>query len=114
MKSRRFKLTGWENGQITTIWEFNLRRTKDGKFTQAIQMKMIEISSQKVIAILKRDLVNDRDCPLQKEMLKQIFKMLKYDGREILLKSGAKLIKDNNNYFISGYAEDNRDVDCYF
>lgn len=83
-------------------------------------MKTAKISSQKVIGILKRDFFakNGTD-PISKVMFwkiisqNKIIKRLKR-GEEILLNSGAKLIKSENNYFISGYAEDNHDVDCYF
>lgn len=79
-------------------------------------MKNVEISRQKAIAILKRDIITDgRLGPIDKAMFGAIqpHEMLKR-GEEILLKKGSKLKLTENKYYICGYAQDGGDVDYYF
>lgn len=79
-----------------------------------------QISSQKVIAILKKDWFDKHGIdPLSKVIFSKIhqkekpFDKLK-SGGEILLQTGAKLFMDNGYYYIGGYAEDNHDINHYF
>ena len=63
-------------------------------------MKIVQISLQKVVAILRNNV---------------LFRNFK-TGRqhEILLKTGAKLVKNEGKYYISGYHYAGEDVDYYF
>lgn len=79
-----------------------------------------QISSQKVMAILKKDYFKKHGIdPLTKVMFSKIHRIDKpFDklksGEEILLQTGAKLFMDNGYYYIGGYADDNHDLNYYF
>ena len=75
-------------------------------------MKTVKISPQKAVAIMKKELKTDIKDPLDKVMYEKIWESLK-KGREFLLKTGAKLIKYPQGYYISGYSMDGEDVDKY-
>lgn len=80
-------------------------------------MKTIKITPQKAVGVLKVDFFKEHgNDAIAKAMSNKIVVMemrtVKENG-SILLKSGAKLIKDFGDYYISGYAEDGSDVDCY-
>ena len=84
-------------------------------------MKDVQITMQKVIGILKRDFFAKHGTdPIARVMFKEIIieKERTIDrlksGNQILLRSGAKLFKNDDKYFIGGYADGDHDVDCYF
>jgi len=84
-------------------------------------MLNVEITFQKAIAILRKEKIAnllrseegiDKNDPLINIMYQVILRDFK-DGRDILLSSGAKLIKFENKYYIKGYSQDGSDVNTY-
>lgn len=73
-------------------------------------MTSIKISSQKALAVIRRDKGND---PIDKAMSNILLAYLKNE-HEMLLRTGAKLILVDNEIYISGYAQDGNDVNYYF
>lgn len=81
-------------------------------------MGSIEITVQKAVAIVKKmtRFENSDKDPIAKALYKKFWESFEYGG-EILLHTGAKLIRTNMGfddkrtlYFISGYAQDNSDI----
>ncbi len=67
-------------------------------------MKNVKISLQKVIAILKRDYNEYRNG----------LTYLNTNYNSVIVKTGAKILRDQNQYWLCGYHYAGEDVDYYF
>jgi len=75
-------------------------------------MRVINISVQKAVAVLKKDTHFDKNNPISVAMWPIIWKLFQ-EHKEVLLTTGAKLcIEDMGNkfYYLFSYAEDESDV----
>ena len=77
-------------------------------------MKNVKISLQKAVWILRLITIKNGTLgPIDEAMYEVLFGRFKA-GQEILLKTGAKLMKYPEGIFLCGYAQDGHDVECYF
>lgn len=79
-------------------------------------MKNVEISRQKAVSIIKKSFIKDGTLGSIDEAMYgviQPYKMLK-NGKEVLLRTGAKLKMYDKKYYICGYHHSGDDVDYYF
>jgi hypothetical protein len=78
-------------------------------------MKNIEITRQKAVSILQKDLKDGTLGPVDKAMYEVIqpYKKLQ-KGEEVILRKGSKLKIYDKKYYICVYAQDGQDVDYYF